>query len=141
MIITCINCTKNFEIVSDLIPEKGRLLQCGDCNHTWFYKKEISNKHKLDEIENPKIIGIIDDQIENEFKKDIPFFTKDINEHKRNYKILSPIIVFFISFIAIIIILDTFQVSISKIFPNIEFFLYNLYESINDFFLFLKDLI
>jgi hypothetical protein len=50
-------------------------------------------------------------------------------------------IVFAISFIALIIILDTFQVPIGKIVPNIEFILYNLYETIKDIGLFLKDLI
>ena len=42
---------------------------------------------------------------------------------------------------ALIIILDTFQVPISKIVPNIEFILYHLYETVNDIRLFLKDLI
>jgi hypothetical protein len=43
--------------------------------------------------------------------------------------------------VALIIVFDTFQGPISKIFPNIEFLLYNLYETINDVQLFLKDLI
>ena len=51
------------------------------------------------------------------------------------------IIVFIISFIALIIVLDTFQNPISKIIPDIELILYNLYETINDITLFLKDLI
>ena len=38
-------------------------------------------------------------------------------------------------------ILDTFKGPIGKIVPNIEFLLYNLYETINDIALFLKDLI
>ena len=59
----------------------------------------------------------------------------------KNYSILGIIIVFIITFIALIIILDTFHEPISKIVPNIEFLLYNLYESINDIKLFLKDLI
>ena len=141
MIIKCINCAKNFEINSEIIPEKGRLLQCGDCHHTWFFKKEISNETILDEVENPKTIGIMNSQIENNFNNDLPLFDKDKSAYKKNYKILSPIIIFIISFITLIIVLDTFQTPISKIFPNIEFLLYNLYESINDFFLFLKDLI
>ena len=50
-------------------------------------------------------------------------------------------IVFLISFVALIILVDTFKYPISKIVPNIEFILYNLYESIKDIRLFLKDLI
>ena len=38
MIISCNNCNKNFEINSNLIPIKGRLLQCSACDHRWFFK-------------------------------------------------------------------------------------------------------
>ena len=41
MIIICISCNKKFDIDSNLIPEKGRLLQCNGCNHKWFFKKEV----------------------------------------------------------------------------------------------------
>ena len=41
MIISCTNCSKKFEINSDLIPESGRLLECSACSHQWFFKKEI----------------------------------------------------------------------------------------------------
>jgi predicted Zn finger-like uncharacterized protein len=60
---------------------------------------------------------------------------------KKNYNILELIIIFIITFIAVIIILDTFQNPLSKIIPNIEIILYNLYETVNDVKLFLKDLI
>ena len=62
-------------------------------------------------------------------------------KNKKNYNILGITIVFIISFIALIIVLDTFQSPISKIIPNIEFILYSLYETINDIKLFLNDLI
>ena len=39
MIIECINCSKKFDVNSDLIPSTGRTIQCGSCNHVWFYKK------------------------------------------------------------------------------------------------------
>ena len=41
MIITCEKCSKNFSINDNLIPETGRLLQCGSCDHKWFYNKPI----------------------------------------------------------------------------------------------------
>tara|TARA_B100000767_G_C19679695_1_gene499003 strand:- start:95 stop:631 length:537 start_codon:yes stop_codon:yes gene_type:complete len=41
MIISCNNCNKKFNLDSDLISNKGRLLQCSSCNHEWFFKKEI----------------------------------------------------------------------------------------------------
>ncbi|MDC0615985.1 zinc-ribbon domain-containing protein [Candidatus Pelagibacter sp.] len=63
------------------------------------------------------------------------------SENKKNYNILSLTIIFIISFVALIVILDTFQKPISNIIPNIEFLLYNLYETINDIVLFFNDLI
>ena len=44
MIIECINCNKKFNVNSNDIPEKGRLLLCTNCNHKWFFKKETINK-------------------------------------------------------------------------------------------------
>ena len=37
MIIQCTSCNKKFEVNVSLIPPEGRDLQCGSCNHTWFY--------------------------------------------------------------------------------------------------------
>ena len=72
-------------------------------------------------------------------------FTKiNIEEEKnkkKKFNILNIIIVFIISFTALIILIDTFKLPISVIFPNIEFLLYNLYESIMDIKLFINDLI
>jgi len=50
-------------------------------------------------------------------------------------------IVSILSFIALMILLDTFQIQLSSIFPNLELFLYNLYETLKDMSLFTKDLI
>ena len=41
MIIDCIRCTKKFEVNASLIPDNGRTIQCGSCNHIWFYKPKI----------------------------------------------------------------------------------------------------
>ena len=41
MIIDCIKCTKKFEVNASLIPDNGRTIQCGSCNHIWFYKPKI----------------------------------------------------------------------------------------------------
>ena len=53
MIIKCKKCNKSFEIDSNLIPENGRLLQCGSCEYEWFFIKE-KKKSKIDDL--PKII-------------------------------------------------------------------------------------
>ena len=60
---------------------------------------------------------------------------------QKNFKILNIFVVTIISFVAFIIIVDTFKYPIGKIVPNVEFILYNLYESIKDISLFIKDLI
>ena len=181
MIISCNNCNKKFEVNSDLITEKGRLLQCSSCNHQWFFKKEIlENTIKIknsNEIKNPVTFLTQDDKkeiseniivsknnnnVENpeifttqesksESSKTNNLSTNHKNEEekidntriiiKKKSKILSFILIFIISFTAFIILIDTFKYPISRLIPNIEFILYNLYESINDMILFIKDLI
>ena len=44
MIITCQHCDKKFEVNENLIPNEGRLLQCGSCNRTWFFNKNSQPK-------------------------------------------------------------------------------------------------
>ena len=57
MIIECINCAKKFDVNSELIPTDGRTIQCGSCNHVWFFK--INNQNKSDFLTHKK-------EIENE---------------------------------------------------------------------------
>jgi predicted Zn finger-like uncharacterized protein len=56
MIIDCIKCTKKFEVNASLIPDNGRTIQCGSCNHVWFYKPKIEqSKNEIKtEITSPK---------------------------------------------------------------------------------------
>ena len=160
MIIECINCNKKFEVDPELIPKKGRSIQCGSCNHKWFYKKDTQET----------ILEINDEAPVNEIKEEIKI-TKDFNiekadekkiteeileeriEIKQNNelkplkksnilnKIISYLIVAIISFVALIIVLDTFKTPLNNIFPNLELILFNLYETFEDIGLFLKDLI
>ena len=46
-----------------------------------------------------------------------------------------------LSFVALLIILDTFQIQLLSIFPNLELILFNFYETLLDIYLFIKDLI
>ena len=62
------------------------------------------------------------------------------SKKQKNFIILNIFIVAIISFVAFIIIVDTFKYPIGKIVPNIELILYNLYESIKDISLFIRDL-
>ena len=56
MIITCPNCNKQFKIDNFLIPDEGRNLQCGSCNHVWFYKEEDENEAILKLNENISVV-------------------------------------------------------------------------------------
>jgi len=156
MIIECINCNKKFEVDPDLIPEKGRSIQCGSCAHKWFYKKglfepssntdnEINIEEEIQEItiskDNTEKLSI-QKQI-NEEKNLNEVSKEDKSAKKPNIfnKIFSYLIVIIISFAALIIVLDTFKTPLSNIFPNLEIILFNLYETFEDIGLFLKDLI
>ena len=170
MIISCNNCNKKFDVDSTLISDKGRLLQCASCDHKWFFKKEVLEKkispiNEDTSIDNVNIFdqnnsSINDEEsvsdapndevevnLEEETKEKIEI---DIDESpqentkpkkQKNFKILNIFVVTIISFVAFIIIIDTFKYPIGKIVPNVEFILYNLYESIKDISLFIKDLI
>ena len=169
MIITCNNCNKKFDIDSNLIPDKGRLLQCASCEHKWFFKKEAleNTVSPIDEDISIDSVNIFDqnssstdveesvlDAPKDEVEVDLEKETKDkieINidespqvntkpKKQKNFKILNIFVVAIISFVAFIIIVDTFKYPIGKIVPNIEFILYNLYESIKDISLFIRDL-
>ena len=76
----------------------------------------------------------------NSLKKIYSLLTK--NERKKaNILFIVILIVAFISFAALILVLDTFKVQISVIIPNIQIILDNLYQSINDMKLFILDLV
>ena len=67
MIIVCPSCGKNFNVRDDQIPDKGRLLQCSNCKHEWFYTKNtIPVNDNLDEQSNDKLtqesFGILDEE-------------------------------------------------------------------------------
>ena len=149
MIISCDQCNKKFEIDSNLIPKDGRLLECGSCNHKWFYKQDIEDKTEEIIIE-PQLKNIEEENIDpiqtnispiNEF--DPSFKKKEIIENKKIKKIgvLNIIIVFIISFVALIILIETFKDPIIIYIPNVEFILNSLHEILRDIILFFKDLI
>ncbi len=156
MIINCQNCDKKFEIDKKLILPDGRLLQCGSCNHKWFFK--IENTERNIEIEKKTIADpIIDDNKNLSEKKEEDLVEEEdediepANKSKKEYNekvqkkndinYFKILIVAFISFVALILVLDTFKSQISVIIPNIQIILDNLYQSINDMKLFLLDLV
>ena len=163
MIIECIKCSKKFEVNSELIPSEGRTIQCGSCNHIWFFtKKDEILVEKLDPSsdEISKYSSKIEDinVKETEVNKKSTKLSKnsdvkiksnkgsEIVKYKRksNFsfnKFLSFILVGIISFIGFIIVIDTFKIFLYSYFPSLEKLLFNLFETLKDIKLFVKDLI
>jgi len=66
--------------------------------------------------------------------------SKEIKKTKSS-KFFSYLIVFIISIGALIILLDTLKTPLINIFPGLEVLLFNLYETLKDIKLFIKDLL
>ena len=155
MIIVCPCGEKKFEVNSNLIPEKGRLLKCGSCDQTWFFNKNDKINIEIENIEIPinnqknyntpkssEKNKTINDNLSN-LSKDNKGSELIKYQAKSNFsfvKILNYLIVLLISFAAIIIVLDTFKDPLSVFFPNLELLLYSLFETLKDLVLFIKDL-
>ena len=164
MIINCPNCNKRFKINASLIPARGRDLKCGSCDHVWFYKIEDKNLEPLslkeDIIDNEEKSEIVDKKIEQTIKvnksssqnilnsndnKDLDKIVEKYNPAKNQTKnvsgkFFSYIIVFIISFVALIILIDTLKTPLINIFPGLEIVLFNLFEILKDIKLFIIDL-
>ena len=70
MIIECPKCNKKFQIDQNLIPNNGRTLQCGSCDHNWFFKFE--NEKKIVEEEEIHIDETVNDsQVKTSFEENI----------------------------------------------------------------------
>ena len=152
MIIECINCSKKFTVNSDLIPSTGRTIQCGSCNHVWFFDPNnlISESRKKSKVEKRTTITNLGS--ENKKPKTKPIVNKNFSEKnyeiteyrsKSNFsfgKFLSYLLVFIISFIGLIIVIDTFNSPLYELFPNLEVVMFSFFETLKDIQLFIKDL-
>ena len=164
MIIECINCNKKFNVEANLIPENGRQIQCGSCDYIWHYKVEIpsekslilddkniqqdealtdNQKHKdyKENITNEVSTNTIEQKTiikKNEFKKKTNTQNKVKPINIRNY--FSYLVVFVISFVSLIILLDTLKTPLINIFPGLKIILFNLFETLKDIKLFIIDL-
>ena len=148
-----------------MIPVEGRDLQCGSCNYLWFHKIEEQNNEvlKLDEKveneeikiahlkknkkieENKQFLENDKTEIKNGLKEKVSKKQKNKtisnNRVNKGSKFLSYLIVFIISFIALIILLDTLKTPLINVFPGLEIILFNLFETLQDIRLFIIDLI
>ena len=163
MIIECPACSKKFNIDEKLIPDEGRLLKCGNCEHTWFYKKEENIKletktTKTSQIEENKSeinIEPVDVPIKQtkKIRKKISkksstkestskeLVSIDKSSVSRENNIIKKIFLIIISIIAFILLIDTFKNQKSDIYPGVVQMSDSLYLVINDLKLFIKDLV
>ena len=170
MIISCSNCNKQFKINPSLIPDNGREVKCGSCNHIWFYKLEDNKSYSttlIDNFKDKKIENVFDNKIVDNFNEsnDDTSLQDDIddkkdktadktedkitkkkiavkNNIKKNFsgKFFSYLVVSIISFVALIILIDTLKVPLINVFPGLEIHLFNLFEILKDIKLFIIDL-
>ena len=160
MIINCPCGKKKFEIDPSLIPEKGRLLQCGSCEQTWFFdRKKDNSPEPVSNIPNIEKKPITTSP-KNNIKKKLPIKNKapsqliNNQEYKKDFEIieyrsktsftlnkfLSYILVLIISFVGLLIFIDTFKTKLYEIFPKLEILMFSLFETLKDIVLFAKDL-
>ena len=160
MIITCPYCKKQFKIDSSLIPQEGRELQCGSCERVWFYKPKNESETPLALNENISVNKVESDidtkdknvefgkklqqqkiikpKIKKEISKEIPETVK--KSSNKGSKLFSYLIVLIVSFVALIILLDTLKTPFINVFPELEMILFNLFETLKDIKLFIIDL-
>ena len=162
MIIQCENCNKKFEIQDKLIPDDGRLLECGSCAHQWHYtpitKLELTDEVPIkgevaDEVlikdepaeelivkKTKKKSKIIKKNYENDADDEIDQTNEIITTKEKNISFINFLLVGIISFVAIVILADTFKNQIAYVIPNISLYINELHEILRDIFLFIADL-
>ena len=153
MIIECICGKKKFEVNSDLIPSTGRTIQCGSCEKIWFFDPNKENLKIKEELEPNISIPINNQKIKDiKPKKKTDNLNKTENKKfavtkyqaKSSFnitKFFSYILVSIISFVALIILIDTFKSVLYVVFPGLELMIFSLFETLKDIQLFIKDLI
>ena len=162
MIIQCENCNKKFEIQDNLITDKGRLLECGSCAHQWHYtpitkleltdeipiKDEPANEDPIKDEPTDELIvkktkkksKIIKKIYENDADNEVEQKSKNFTTKEKNISFINFLLVGIISFVAILILVDTFKNQIAYVIPNINLYINELHEILRDIFLFIADL-
>ena len=91
MIIVCPSCGKNFNVSDDQIPDKGRLLQCSNCKHEWFYTKNtIPVDDNIDELSKDDFtqesFGILDEEEDHHDEAIVEDKTVELEKPKTSKK-------------------------------------------------------
>ena len=154
-LLQCSSCNHEWFFKSEAIPElvvpiKNDNLKIFESENTEYDEPidadvNINIKDKININHEEKIKKIIVKDLKNKIninheEKIKKIIVKDL-KNKKKHNILSLTVIFTISFVALIVLIDTFKYPLGKIVPNIEFLLYNFYESFKDMTLFFRDLI
>ena len=162
MIIECPCKKKKFNIDINLIPNEGRNLQCGSCDRVWYYKKQdpipetlrineetsIGKDEDTDKIDDDKSNYSAIKHSAEENNKEISELSDiqkaenktEVAKKNQSSKFFSYLIVFLISLVALVILIDTLKTPLINVFPGLEQVLFNLYETLKDIKLFIIDL-
>ena len=152
MIIQCENCNKKFEIQDKLIPDDGRLLECGSCAHQWHYtpitKLELTDEVQIKDEPAEQLIAkktkkkskIKKKVYQSDTDNEIDQTNENITTKEKNISFINFLLVGIISFVAIVILVDTFKNQIAYVIPNISLYINELHEILRDIFLFIADL-
>ena len=105
-------------------------------------KMKISNKSKKgsNQIQNNEQISEKPTKKKKKKKRDFEL----VKYKQKSFsfgKLLSYLVVLIITFIAFLIVIDTFKIILFDLFPNFELMITNLYEVFKDIELFIKDLL
>ena len=108
-----------------------------DENNRPLYKREIRSFNSVSEAKTFK---------EESYSKLKDKKNYEITKYKPRKslsftKLLSYLIVLLITFVALLVIIDTFSAYLYQLFPSLELFIFSLFEILKDIKLFIKDLV
>ena len=145
MIINCQSCNKKFEINDQLIPEDGRLVQCGYCNSKWHQLPQIktSQAEVIDKKEELDKTKKVTKKRINVQKKETNLTKSSSTKTKTEAKSIgffSLIFIVLISAIAIFLVIETFKIQIIAFWPQADIYINHIYETLENIFILVKDL-
>ena len=145
MIVNCQNCNKKFEIEDQLIPKKGRLVQCGFCSSKWHQLPQIETTgvepiDKKKELDKPEKLIKKRIDIQKEEKNLTKSRSAKIKIKTKKIGFLSLILIILISTVATFLVIETFKIQIISFWPQADVYINHVYETLENIFILIKDL-
>ncbi len=167
MIIQCGSCQKKFKVPDSAITASGRLVQCSSCGNKWtqypLTKKTIPITKVVTKAKNIKKIK----KIKKSKKKAIETYSEEYLQKKHGIKIIDPsssnlssnkkrgnkktvnvgfgfynYLIFFVVFVLTFFgILNLTKDLLILYFPNLEYSINYIYETINNISLIINDIV